>query len=309
MGQKWGEKPFKFSSDSPSGVHTGTKSWLAVALPFVLMLPIHLVHATPIGSLCGPNPVLAPDEYCTFYPFIKVGHNDAIIDLSWDALGPGMSGLPTPSMVGDYYFYFKDGKLYYLGNTTGAYELFYIFHDGLWYLSDGRAINPKDLCVINNVTIPEEIRKELCPCSNVSIQSKSYPVVLNGSTLEIIGVGPTDTIELLPSKNMTYTIRLPENFSLELPPNVTLRAVFVGGGVLIYTRPERYDTPLSWDEVEVLYYNENKLEVLNFTRGLENRLPVCKNVPIEENGKKYLSIIGLILLGVGALKIREIRRR
>jgi len=276
-----------------------------------VMLFLLLLFITPtyaLGSFCGPHSVLAPTEYCTFYPFIKVGHNDAIIDLSWDALGPAMGGSITPSMVGDYYFYFKDGRLYYLGNTTGAYDLFYIFHDGLWYLSDGRAINPEGPCVINNVTIPEEIRKELCPCSNVSIKSKSYPVVLNGSTLEIIGVGSTDTIELPPSKNMTYTIRLPDNFSLELPPNVTLRAVFLGRGVLIYTRPERYDTPLSWEEVKVLYYDGNRLEVLNFTRAFKNRLPVCKNAP-RKRENLYLLIIGALLLGAGALKLRKIKRR
>ncbi|GAB6135270.1 hypothetical protein [Thermococcus prieurii] len=287
----------------------GTKSRLAVAFLFVLMLPtVRLVHTTPIGSLCGPHSVLAPDEYCTFYPFIKVGHNDAIIDLSWDALGPAMGGSITPSMVGDYYFYFKDGRLYYLGNTTGAYELFYVFHDGLWYLSDRRVIYPERPCIVENVTIPKEIRKELCSCDNVSIKSKSYPVVLNGSTLEIIGVGPTDTIELPPSKNLTYTIRLPDNFSLELPSNVTLRVVFLGRGVLIYTRPERYDTPLSWNEVRVLYYNGNKLEVVNFTRAFKNRLPVCKNAP-RKRENLYLLIIGALLLGAGAPKLRKIRRR
>ncbi|WP_099211048.1 hypothetical protein [Thermococcus henrietii] len=286
-----------------------TKSQLAVAFLFVLMLPaIRLVHATPIGSLCGPHSVLAPTEYCTFYPFIKVGHNDAIIDLSWDALGPGMSGLPTPSMVGDYYFYFKDGRLYYLGNTTGAYELFYIFRDGRWYLSDGRVIYSEKPCIVGNVTIPEEIRKELCSCDNVSIKSKSYPVVLNGSTLKIIGVDFTYLIKVPPTGNLTLSLRLPENFSLELPPNVTLRAVFLGRGVLIYTRPGRYDTPLDWDEVRVLYYDGNRLEVLNFTRGFENRLPVCKSPTKGENGNKFL-LIGVLLLGVGALKIREIRRR
>jgi len=287
-----------------------TKFRLTLALLFVLILPtVRLVHATPIGSLCGPHSVLAPDEYCTFCPFIKVGHNDAVIALSWDALGPGMSGLPTPSMVGDYYFYFKDGRLYYLGNTTGAYELFYEFYKGLWYLSDERAIYPKKPCIVEKVTIPKEIRKELCSCDNVSIKSKSYPVVLNDSTLQIVGVNFTYLIEIPPTRNLTYTIRLPDNFSLELSPNVTLRAVFLGKGVLIYTRPERYDTPLGWDEVKVIYYDGNKLEVLNFTRAFENRLPVCKNIPRGENGKRYLPIIGVLLLGVGALKIREIRRR
>ncbi|WP_367883878.1 hypothetical protein [Thermococcus peptonophilus] len=31
---------------------------------------------------------------------------------------------------GGYYFYFRDGKLYYLGSTTGAEELFYTFYRG-----------------------------------------------------------------------------------------------------------------------------------------------------------------------------------
>ena len=120
-----------------------------VALP---VLWVMLFVATPLAyvtsSICSPHPVLAPDEYCTFYPFIKTGEGDAIIDLSWDALGPGMSDLPTPSMVGDYYFYFKDGRLYYLGNSTGTYDLFYVFHDGFWYLSDGRVIYPEGPCIV-----------------------------------------------------------------------------------------------------------------------------------------------------------------
>jgi len=82
----------------------------------------------------------------------------------------------------------------------------------------------------------------------------------------------------------------------------------LGRGVLIYTRPERYDTPLSWEEVRVLYYDGNRLEVLNFTRAFENRLPVCKSPTKGENGNKF-PLIGVLLLGVGALKIREIRRR
>ncbi|WP_457741702.1 hypothetical protein [Thermococcus sp.] len=283
-------------------------NWKATLSVLWVMLFVATPSAYATEALCGSHSVLAPDEYCTFYPFIKVGNNDAIIDLSWDALGPAMGGAITPSMVGDYYFYFRDGRLYYLGNTTGAYELFYVFHDGLWYLSDGRAIYPGKPCIVENVTIPSEIRNQLCPCSNVSIKSRSYPIILNGSTLQIIGVNFTGQIELPPSKNLTYTIKLPKNVSLSLPPNVTLRAVFLDRGVLVYTYPMRFDTPLSWSEVRVLYYNGRTLKVLNFTRALENRLPTCKSVP-KEKGENVPLIIGLLLLGAGAVKILRIRQR
>ncbi|WP_297510314.1 hypothetical protein [Thermococcus sp.] len=278
------------------------------------ILWVMLFVATPlayaIGSLCGPHSVLAPDEYCTFYPLVKTGEDDAIIDLSWDALGPGMSGLPTPSMVGDYYFYFKDGRLYYLGNSTGAYDLLYVFHDGLWYLSDGRVIYPEKPCIVENVTIPKDIRGELCPCSNVSIKSKSYPVILNGSTLQIVGIISASSIELPPLKNPTYTIELPENLSINLPPNVTLRAVPLGGGFLIYTHPTRFDTPLNWNGVRVLYYDGRTLEVLNFTEAFKNRLPLCETLPRKKgNVVAYEFVLGTVLLGLIIWKIREIMRR
>ncbi len=67
-------------------------------------MPLVIPQTYATEALCGPNPVLAPTEYCTFHPFIKAGKDDAIIMLSWDALGPGMQGVPTPSMVGEYYF-------------------------------------------------------------------------------------------------------------------------------------------------------------------------------------------------------------
>jgi hypothetical protein len=273
---------------------------------FFIISPTRVV----IGSFCGPHSVLAPDEYCTFCPFIKVGEGDAIIDLSWDALGPGMSGLPTPSMVGDYYFYFREGRLYYLGNTTGAYDLLYVFRDGLWYLSDGRVIYPKKPCIVENVTIPEKIRVELCPCSNVSIESKSYPVILNGSTLQIVGITSTGSIELPPLKNPAYTIELPENLSINLPPNATLRAVPLDGDLLIYTRPTRFDTPLNWNEVRVFYYDGRTLEVLNFTKAFKNRLPLCETLPKKKgNVVIYKFVLGIVLFGLITWKIWKIRQR
>ncbi|WP_297500263.1 hypothetical protein [Thermococcus sp.] len=277
----------------------------------LFLLSLFIISPTyVIGSFCGPHSVLAPNEYCTFYPFIKVGEDDAIIDLSWDALGPGMSGLPTPSMVGDYYFYFKDGRLYYLGNSTGAYDLLYVFHDGLWYLSDGRVIYPEKPCIVENVTIPKDIRGELCPCSNVSVKSKSYPVILNGSTLQIVGIISASSIELPPLKNPTYTIELPENLSINLPPNVTLKAVPLGGGFLIYTHPTRFDTPLNWNEVRVFYYDGRTLEVLNFTEAFKNRLPLCETLPRKKgNVVAYEFVLGTVLLGLIIWKIREIMRR
>ncbi len=281
------------------------------ALPILWVM---LFVATPLtyatGSTCGPHPILAPNEYCTFYPFIKTGEDDAIIDLSWDALGPGMSGLPTPSMVGDYYFYFKGGRLYYLGNTTGAYDLLYVFHDGHWYLSDGRVIYPKGPCVVENVTISEKIKGELCPCSNVSLKSKSYPVILKGSTLQIVGITPAGSIELPPLKNLTYTIELPGNLSINLPPNVTLKAVSLGYGFLIYTRPARFDAPLNWSEVRVLYYDGRTLEVLNFTEAFKNRLSLCETLPRKKgNVVVYGFVLGTALFSLMMWKIMKIRRR
>ncbi|WP_297468818.1 hypothetical protein [Thermococcus sp.] len=281
-----------------------------VALPVLwVMLLVATQPTYATGSICGPHPVLAPDEYCTFYPFIKTGEGDAIIDLSWDALGPGMSGLPTPSMVGDYYFYFKDGRLYYLGNSTGAYDLFYVFHDGLWYLSDGRVIYPEGPCIVENVTIPEKIKGELCLCSNVSIKSKSYPVILKGSTLQIVGIAPPGSIELPPLKNLTYMIELPENLSIDLPPNVTLRATPLDGGFLIYTQPMRFDTPLNWSEVRVFYYDGRTLRILNFTEAFKNRLPLCETPPRKKGNVAYGFALGTVLLGLMVWKIREIRQR
>jgi len=276
---------------------------------FLLLLPSISADNASI-PICGPHPNLGPTEYCSFGPLIKVGEDDAIIDLSWDAMSPGIQGLPTPDMVGDYYFYFKDGRLYYLGNTTGAYELLYVFHNGLWYLSDGKVIYPEKPCIVENVTIPKEIRPELCPCSNVSLKSKSYPAVLNGSTVEIIGVDFTPLIELPHMGNSTYVLRLPENLSLHLPPNVTLRAVFLGRGVLIYTYPMRFDTPLSWSELRVLYYDGRTLKVLNFTRAFKKGLPVCESLP-EKRGDRitYELVLGTASLGLTVWKIREIRRR
>ncbi|AHL22298.1 hypothetical protein [Thermococcus nautili] len=259
------------------------------------------------GVTCGPHSVLAPGEYCSFATFVKAGNNDAIIVLSWSALGPGMSGLPTPSMVGDYYFYFKNGKLYYLGNTTGAYELFYELYKGVWYLSDGRAISPENLCMAENITIPKEIRPKLCSCDNVSIQSKFYPAVLNGSTLQILGVESPDLIEFPPSKNSTYSIQLPKNLSLSVPPNVTLRAVFLGKGVLVYTYPERFDSPLSWNELSILYYNGKTLEVLNLSEGLRERLPLCREAPSNSRDslEYYWIALGGVLVGLGLWKLRK----
>ncbi len=228
--------------------------WLTLSL-FLLLLSIPPAHAT--GSLCGPNPVLAPTEYCTFYPLLKTGKDDAIITLSWDAQGPGMQGVPTPSMVGDYYFYFKDGKLYYLGSTLGAYELFYTYYRGLWYLSDGRVINPEKPCIVENITFPADIRGELCPCGNVSITSPAYPVSINGSRLYIS------------NGNVSYTIDVPNSITLPISDNTTLRAVFLGKGALIYARPKNPFVPFGWRNLTVLYYN-GSLKLLNFTDALNH---------------------------------------
>ena len=84
----------------------------------------------------------------------------------------------------------------------------------------------------------------------------------------------------------------------------------MGRGVLIYTRPERYDTPLDWDEVKVIYYNGRTLKVLNFTRAFKNRLPVCESLPKKKGDTElYGLLLGTALLGLVIWKIREIRRR
>ena len=251
--------------------------FLAVLVSF-LLLPTILAENVPI-PVCGPHPILGPTEYCSFAPFIKVGKDDAIITLSWDVLSPGIQGLPTPNMVGDYYFYFKDGRLYYLGNTTGTYELFYEYYKGLWYLSDGRAINPKKPCIINNVTIPKEIRKKLCSCGNVSIASPSYPAELNGSTLYVS------------NGRVSYTIKVPRGMIIHLPSNTTLRAVFLEKGALIYTRPENPFVPLDWQNVTVLYYDGNSLQRLNFTKGIENSLLTCQEESLKFHGVPLTGII------------------
>ena len=135
-------------------------------------------------------------------------------------------------------------------------------------------------------------------------------MILNGSTLQIVGVTSPDSIELPLSKNLTYTIRLPKNVSFSIPPNVTLRAVFLKKGVLIYTRPRTFDTPLNWSEVRVLYYDGRTLEVLNFTRAFKNRLPLCETLPKKkENVVSYEFVLGISSLGLGMWKIWKIRQR
>ncbi len=248
----------------------------------LLLLSLPFVSAAE--SLCGPHPVLGPTEYCSFAPFIKVGNDDAIITLSWDALGPGMQGIPTPSMVGEYYFYFRDGRLYYLGSTTGAEELFYTFYRGLWYLSDGRAIDPRGPCLIRDVIIPGEIKDELCPCGNVSIASPSYPVSINGSTLHVS------------NGRVSYTIKVPDNITLHLPSNTTLRAVFLEKGALIYIRPKNPFVPLDWGNVTVLYYDGSSLWRLDFTEALGRELPAC---PLSEGIRKSSSeFYGVFFVGI-----------
>ena len=170
-------------------------------------------------------------------------------------------------------------------------------------------IYPEGPCVVENVTIPEKIKGELCPCSNVSIKSKSYPVILKGSSLQIVGIAPPGSIELPPLKNLTYTIELPGNLSIDLPPNVTLRATPLDGGFLIYTQPMRFDAPLNWSEVRVLYYDGRTLRILNFTEAFKNRLPLCETPPRKKGNVAYGFALGTVLLGLMVWKIREIRRR
>lgn len=104
-------------------------------------------------------------------------------------------------------------------------------------------------------------------------------MILKGFTLQIVGIASPGSIELLPLENPTYTIELPENLSIDLPPNVTLRATPLGGGFLLYTRPMRFDTPLNWDEVRVFYYDGKTLRSLNFTEAFKNRLPLRETLP------------------------------
>ena len=43
-----------------------------VALPVLwVMLLVATQPTYATGSICGPHPVLAPDEYCTFYPLYQ----------------------------------------------------------------------------------------------------------------------------------------------------------------------------------------------------------------------------------------------
>ncbi|KUH34541.1 hypothetical protein APY94_01610 [Thermococcus celericrescens] len=189
-------------------------------------------------------------------------------------------------MIGEYYFYFRDGRLYYLGNTTGAEELFYTFYRGFWYLSDGRAIDPRGPCLIGDVMIPEDIRNELCPCGNVSITSPSYPVEFNGSTLHVS------------NGRVSYIIKVPDSVALHLPSNTTLRAVFLGEEALIYIRPQNPFVPLDWGNVTVLYYDGGSLRRLNFTEGLRNELPPCRKATGQnsKNSAKLLALAGVALI-------------
>lgn len=252
-------------------------------------------------AICGPHSHVDPTEYCHFFTFIKAGKDDAIISLSWDDLGLGMDGVPTPSMVGDYYFYFKDGKLYYLGSTLGAEELFYTFHNCLWYLSDWRAINPKGPCILKNVTPPEKIKKKLCSCGeNISIKSPAYPVRVNGSRLYVS------------NGNVSYVIEVPDNVTIPISKNVSLWATFLGKGVLIANDLNSLG-PFDWNNVTLLYYDGNSLYQLNLTEALRNRLPVCEGTASTCNGRSspywILPVAIILTLVLGLAYYGRIKRR
>ncbi|WP_175060163.1 hypothetical protein [Thermococcus sp. 2319x1] len=250
--------------------------WKVGLVLFLLSLSF-LPFVSATRSLCGPNPVLAPTEYCSFYPFIKAGEDDAIITLSWDALGPGMQGVPTPSMVGEYYFYFKDGRIYYLGNTIGGDELRYVFHNGLWYISNGMVINPEGPCIRRAMKLPSQIVSAM-RSENYSISSNDYPAYINGSKI------------YTSNGSVSYVIEIPGNLSINIPDNVTLSSVFLRGGVLLFFRPENPFVPFGWENLTVLYYDGSFLWRLNFTKGIENSLPTCQ----EESLKFY----GVLLTGI-----------
>ncbi|WP_456395146.1 hypothetical protein [Thermococcus sp.] len=256
------------------------KAALGFVLLFLLFLTVTPAYATE--ALCGPNPVLAPTEYCTFYPFIKAGEDDAIIMLSWDALGPGMQGIPTPSMVGEYYFYFKDGMLYYLGSTTGLEELRYVLHDNLWYISDGRAINPKKPCIRRVLMLPLGVTRSM-RSRKYLISSEDYPARINDSKI------------YTSNGSVSYVIKIPSNLSINIPDNVTLRSVFLHGGVLLFLRPENSFVPFGWENVTVLYYDGNSLHMLNFTRALGSKLPTCQGEFLNSYPGGIL-LIGIILI-------------
>ena len=143
---------------------------------------------------------------------------------------------------------------------------------------------PAGPCLIRDVIIPGEIKDELCPCGNVSIASPSYPVSINGSTLHVS------------NGRVSYTIKVPDNITLHLPSNTTLRAVFLEKGALIYIRPKNPFVPLDWGNVTVLYYDGSSLWRLDFTEALGRELPAC---PLSEGIRKSSSeFYGVFFVGI-----------
>ncbi|WP_258084208.1 hypothetical protein [Thermococcus thermotolerans] len=137
---------------------------------------------------------------------------------------------------------------------------------------------------MKNTTPPEEIRKKLCPCGNVSIESPSYPVNINGSSLYISNGA------------VSYTIEVPDDVVVTASSNVTLRAVFLRKGVLIYTKPKNPFVPFEWGNLTVLYYDGGSLRRLNFTEALRRELPACP--PIGRIQRKSLEFYGVPLVGI-----------
>lgn len=244
---------------------------------FLLLFLVSFVlsNAVSASDVCGPD-FNVTWAYCSFGPLIKVGGNDAMITLVWDRMDERLVGGEPyyyVGYVGEYYFYFKDGELYYITNLTGGDELRYVYHDNHWYLEEfaGNStfyvLDSKKPCLRKVTWLSPGIVKALC---NATFKSKSYPVRINGSMLHISNDEQSYSIKLL-HKNLT----LPN-----LNDGEDLSAVFLREGVLIYT--DHYGaSEFEWNDVKVFYYDGHSLKPLNFTEALKRRLPVCNSNPLS----------------------------
>lgn len=238
---------------------------------FILILTYFVFSAPASASqaICGPD-FNVTWAYCDFAPLIKAGENDAIINLVWDRMDERTVGNETyyyVGYVGNYYFYFRDGELCYMTNVTGGYELRYVYHNDRWYIGEYAEnttfylLEPEKPCLRKVTWLSPSIVKAL---RNATLKSESYPVQINGSMLHIS------------NGERSYSVKLPKNFTLSnLNGNVTLSAVFLKNGVLIYAQPKSARVPFGWNDIKVFHYDERSLKPLNFTETLKRRLPVC----------------------------------
>ncbi|MDK2782546.1 MAG: hypothetical protein PWQ32_135 [Thermococcaceae archaeon] len=276
----------------------------------ILVFSIFVAPASASPDICGPD-FNVTWAYCDFFPLIKTGEDDAIITLVWDRMDERIVGNETDyyvGYVGDYYFYFKDGKIYYLGNTTGGDQLRYVFYNGKWYLgwcltnrSYREVIDPRVPCIERAVEFPPRV-VDAMKSKNYSLSSKYYPAYINGSKI------------YTSNGSVSYVIDIPSNMSMNLPDNVALGAVFLRRGVLLFLYPENGLVYFDWGNLTVLYYDGSSLRRLNFTEGMKNTLPLCQKEPQTVNttpqgeSLKFYGILLAVAILVLLLGWKEKRR-